>query len=138
MTCWAWSRVLLGLQYETLRSTLKGRLWPLRQSELISRSCQYSFLNLLSSELSVRVVSLEDTSKISLLGGHTRGVRRVTWHPSGTFVVCSPPNRTFHSSYAPQTTSGGDGSVTVWDVSEDEPKLVEVVRGLIPAVNDSE
>lgn len=41
-----------------------------------------------NSELTVKVVDLDDTLKIKILKGHTRGVRKVTWHPSGSLLVC--------------------------------------------------
>jgi hypothetical protein len=37
-----------------------------------------------------------------------------------------------------QTTSGAEGNVVIWDVSEEEPKQVETIRGIIPAVHDVE
>ena len=37
-----------------------------------------------------------------------------------------------------QTASGADGTITVWDVSEREPKLERVIDGIIPAVVDTE
>lgn len=37
-----------------------------------------------------------------------------------------------------QTTSSADGTVVVWDVSEDEPKEVQAIKGIIPSVNDTE
>jgi chromosome transmission fidelity protein 4 len=40
------------------------------------------------SELTVRVIDLEDTLKIKILKGHSRSVRKVTWHPSGSLLVC--------------------------------------------------
>lgn len=39
------------------------------------------------SETAVKLIDLEDTSKVKHLEGHTAGVRWATWHPSGTLVV---------------------------------------------------
>ncbi|KZT29190.1 hypothetical protein NEOLEDRAFT_1057404 [Neolentinus lepideus HHB14362 ss-1] len=75
-----------------------------------------------SEELDVKLIDLEDPLKITLLSGHTKCVRKVTWHPSGSLL----------------TTSGADGKIIVWDVSEDEPKQEKVIEGVIPAVSDSE
>ncbi|TFK53583.1 WD40 repeat-like protein, partial [Heliocybe sulcata] len=75
-----------------------------------------------SEELDVKLIDLEDPLKISLLSGHIKCVRRITWHPSGSLL----------------TTSGADGKVIVWDVSEDEPKQEKIIEGVIPAVSDPE
>lgn len=37
-----------------------------------------------------------------------------------------------------QTTSGADGTITAWDVSEREPKVEKLIDGIIPAVADTE
>ena len=42
----------------------------------------------MASEFSVKIVDLEDIMKVSVLRGHEGGVRRVTWHPSASLVVC--------------------------------------------------
>ena len=39
------------------------------------------------SELFVRVVDMEDTSKSTRLEGYKSGVRTATWHPSGSLLV---------------------------------------------------
>lgn len=70
----------------------------------------------------MKLVDIEDNSKIILLNGHSRGVRKATWHPSGSLL----------------TTSGSDGTIIVWDVSEDTPKQEKVIEGVIPAVLDTE
>jgi chromosome transmission fidelity protein 4 len=65
---------------------------------------------------------MEDNTKINLLNGHMRGVRKATWHPSGSLL----------------TTSGSDGKIIVWDVSEDQPKQEKIIEGVIPLVADNE
>ena len=42
---------------------------------------------LVLSETVVKVIDLDDTTKVKILDGHTRGVRGVSWHPSGSIVV---------------------------------------------------
>lgn len=42
------------------------------------------------SETVVKVIDLDDTTKIKLLEGHKKGVRGVSWHPSGSIVVRRP------------------------------------------------
>ncbi|KDQ57598.1 hypothetical protein JAAARDRAFT_193900 [Jaapia argillacea MUCL 33604] len=73
-----------------------------------------------SEESFVKIIDLEDTSKITLLQGHKRCIRRVTWHPSGSLL----------------TTSGAEGDIIVWNVSEQEPKQEKVIEGVIPTVID--
>ena len=41
----------------------------------------------LFSEISVKLINLEDTTQIQLLDGHKRSIRSATWHPSGTLLV---------------------------------------------------
>ncbi|KIP10903.1 hypothetical protein PHLGIDRAFT_492619 [Phlebiopsis gigantea 11061_1 CR5-6] len=81
-----------------------------------------SRLAVTSDETTVKIVELQDTAKVTLLKGHTKAVRRVTWHPSGSLL----------------TTCGADGKVIVWDVSEEEPKQITTIDGIIPAISDPE
>ncbi|KAF4598005.1 hypothetical protein EYR38_006399 [Pleurotus pulmonarius] len=74
-----------------------------------------------SDELSVKLVNMEDIMQVTLLEGHTRGVRSVTWHPSGELL----------------TTCGADGKIIAWDVTEPTAKMVKTVEGIIPTVIDS-
>ena len=40
-----------------------------------------------SSDLDVRIIDLDDTTKVQTLTGHKNGVRKATWHPSSSFLV---------------------------------------------------
>ncbi|KAG8994102.1 hypothetical protein FRB90_000530 [Tulasnella sp. 427] len=74
-----------------------------------------------SDQLEAKVVDMHDTLKISLLVGHTRGLRAATWHPSGSFL----------------TTSGQEGKIIVWDCTDGgSPKLLHEIDGLIPACSN--
>ncbi|KAJ3551325.1 hypothetical protein NM688_g4769 [Phlebia brevispora] len=75
-----------------------------------------------SEEPIIKVVDLQNTSNVSLLKGHTKAVRRVTWHPSGSLL----------------TSCGADGKIIVWDLSGKEPTQVQTIDGVIPAVADTE
>ncbi|KAH7914143.1 hypothetical protein BJ138DRAFT_479545 [Hygrophoropsis aurantiaca] len=75
-----------------------------------------------SDELSVKIVDLEEITKVTIVGAHKKGVRKVTWHPSGSLL----------------TTSSSDGLITVWDVSEDEAKMEKTIEGVIPIVADTQ
>lgn len=41
------------------------------------------------SETAIKIIDLEDTTKMMLLKGHSKAVRRVSWHPSGALLVSS-------------------------------------------------
>ncbi|KAH9946996.1 hypothetical protein B0H21DRAFT_741281 [Amylocystis lapponica] len=75
-----------------------------------------------SDETSVKLIDIQDTTKIVVLKGHSKAVRKVTWHPSGSLL----------------TTCGADGKIVVWDVSDSEPKEEKVIEGMIPAVANTE
>jgi hypothetical protein len=51
-----------------------------------------------------------------------------------SYVTLSQIIYTF--SLEAKAISGADGTVTIWDVSNEAPKLAEIVRGLIPAAYD--
>lgn len=91
------------------------------------------------SELSVKVVDMEDIIRVCVLDGHTRGVRKATWHPSAPLVVRVlniHGFRTLNLSW--QTTCGADGRIIAWDVSEDKPKIEKILEGVIPEVTQPE
>ncbi|EIW83036.1 WD40 repeat-like protein [Coniophora puteana RWD-64-598 SS2] len=75
-----------------------------------------------SDELMVKISDLDNISNVQIVDGFKRGVRKVTWDPSGSLL----------------TVSCGDGTIAVWDVSEEQPTRLEVIDGIIPAVTDSE
>ncbi|KAG6861470.1 hypothetical protein C0995_016249 [Termitomyces sp. Mi166 len=74
-----------------------------------------------SENFDVRVVDLEDIKIIKQLKGHVGSVRKVTWHPSSPLL----------------TTSGADGKIIVWNLSNEEPQIETTIEGLIPAVGDA-
>ncbi|KAI9509164.1 hypothetical protein F5148DRAFT_1275403 [Russula earlei] len=75
-----------------------------------------------SDEAAIKVIDLEDTVNISILHGHNDVVRKVTWEPSGAFL----------------TSCCADGNIIVWGVSENEPKQVKLIEGIIPSVKDKD
>lgn len=52
--------------------------------------------NTTHSEPIVKIINLEDTTDIKALNGHSRGVRRATWHPSGSILVSIPTSHASH------------------------------------------
>lgn len=89
------------------------------------------------SELEVKIIALNEITNIKKLEGHRRGVRRATWHPSGTILVrvtYCPISHIFIPTTL-QTTCGSDGDIIVWDVSlGEEPKRLETIEGIISSV----
>ncbi|OSD04053.1 hypothetical protein PYCCODRAFT_1408512 [Trametes coccinea BRFM310] len=75
-----------------------------------------------SDEPKVKIVDLEDITQMMVLEGHTKAVRKATWHPSGSLL----------------TTCGADGKVIIWDVSNSELKQEKVIDGLLPVISDTE
>ncbi|KAH9942276.1 uncharacterized protein BXZ73DRAFT_87916 [Epithele typhae] len=75
-----------------------------------------------SDEPNIKLVDLDDITKVVILEGHTKAVRRATWHPSGALL----------------TTTGADGKIIVWDVSGNDAKEEKVIEGLAPSVSDTE
>ncbi|KAF9653225.1 WD40 repeat-like protein, partial [Thelephora ganbajun] len=75
-----------------------------------------------SDDKAVKVIDLKDTKGIVLLEGHSRGVRRAAWHPSGILLA----------------TCGCDGKIIIWDVLGTEPKLEKILEGIIPTVINTE
>lgn len=68
-----------------------------------------------SSELAVKIVSIEDMTQVKYLRDQTKGVKHVTFDPSGRYV----------------TTSCSDGIIYVYSYMETEPSLVQKIDGVI-------
>ncbi|KAI0066266.1 WD40 repeat-like protein [Artomyces pyxidatus] len=75
-----------------------------------------------SDELEVKIIDAEEIEVLAMLHGHKDCVRRVSWDPSGSFL----------------TTSGADGTIIVWDMTQQDPRQVKVLDGIIPAVKDKD
>ncbi|KAL1759502.1 hypothetical protein FB107DRAFT_271069 [Schizophyllum commune] len=74
-----------------------------------------------SDETFVKIIDLEDITEVQTLeGGHTRGVRGVSWDPSGTLV----------------TTTGADGKIVIWEVNQAPFIRHTLERVVIPIPND--
>lgn len=71
-----------------------------------------------SDELIVRVVNAADPRNITLLTGHTRGVRAASWSPALSLLL----------------TCGADGDIRAWDMSDNEPQCVKVISNQLPAL----
>lgn len=88
-----------GLSPQTLEETQSDRLLLIRtRRESRSRLSKLPHVSPTSahpqshnSDKPVKVIDLQDTKKIVLLEGHSRGVRRAAWHPSGTLLVRLDP-----------------------------------------------
>lgn len=73
-----------------------------------------------SDEPIVKIIDLEDTTKVIVLKTHTKAVRKATWHPSGSLLA----------------TCGADGKIIIWDITESEAKEEKILEGIIPAVSN--
>jgi len=69
-----------------------------------------------NSEVTVKVVHTEDALNILHLDDHPKPVKHVTFDPSGTFLALSCT----------------DGVIYIYSFSNEEPKLVRKVEGVIP------
>ncbi|KAI0036851.1 hypothetical protein K488DRAFT_75644 [Vararia minispora EC-137] len=74
-----------------------------------------------SDELTAKIIDLSETTKVWLLDGYKECVRKVTWDPSGSLLA----------------TSTADGKVVIWDVTQEDPRQVKTIEGVIDAVKDS-
>ena len=61
---------------------------------------------------------MEDPRQITLLTGHTRGVRAASWSPILPLLV----------------SCGSDGDIRVWDMSSSEGSCVKVISNQLPAL----
>ncbi|KAF9010688.1 hypothetical protein BDQ17DRAFT_1234391 [Cyathus striatus] len=75
-----------------------------------------------SDELVVKLINMEDITDVHRLEGYKRGVRRVTWHPSGALL----------------STCDSDGKITMWDITGEQPRIEKVIEGVIPTITDQE
>ncbi|PVF93312.1 hypothetical protein CPB86DRAFT_768026 [Serendipita vermifera] len=69
-----------------------------------------------SDDLEVKIISINDITKVRTLTGHKNGVRKATWHPSSSYL----------------STSGQDGRIIVWDLTNDTPVIAKTIEGMIP------
>ncbi|KAL4078553.1 hypothetical protein V8B97DRAFT_1865745 [Scleroderma yunnanense] len=70
----------------------------------------------------VKIIDINEITNVISLSGHNKCVRKVTWHPSGNMLA----------------TSGADGSIIIWDISDAEPRIEQTLQGIIPTVSDTE
>lgn len=71
-----------------------------------------------SDELLIRVVSATDPRNITLLTGHSRGVRGCSWSP--TIPVLA--------------SCGSDGDLRIWDMSGSESSCIKVISNQMPGL----
>lgn len=71
-----------------------------------------------SDELIIRVANVDDPRQITLLTGHSRGVRGASWSPILPLLV----------------SCGSDGDVRVWDLSSAEGNCIKVISNQLPAL----
>jgi chromosome transmission fidelity protein 4 len=111
----------------------------------VSRILTLNLLSLLpqhlNSEATIKVIDIEDTVNMSVLHGHNDVVRKVTWEPSGSFLVRLPAlvvPRMLTTEMSLQTSCCADGKVIVWDLTQQEPRQAKLIDGIIPAIKDKE
>ena len=71
-----------------------------------------------SDELLIRVVSATDPRNITLLTGHSRGVRGCSWSPKLPLLA----------------SCGSDGDLRIWDMSGSESSCIKVISNQAPAL----
>jgi chromosome transmission fidelity protein 4 len=76
-----------------------------------------------SSELTVKLVDVNDPSRVRYLRDQVKPVKHLSFHPSGLYIALS----------------ASDGALYVYSLSKEEPELLKKVDGLIRALEtDSE
>ncbi|KAF7971209.1 hypothetical protein HWV62_21604 [Athelia sp. TMB] len=104
---------------KAMTGSLTQATLPIRSLAVDPTGCRVAVA---SDEFPVKIVDIEDNSKITILDGHTNGVRTVTWHTSGTLL----------------STTGSDGKIIIWDVSQDPAVQEKVIQGVIPVALDTD
>ncbi|KNZ76661.1 Minichromosome loss protein 1 [Termitomyces sp. J132] len=109
-------------QYFKHKSELTGHVWDANGVAIRSLAVdsEGKRVGIASENFDVRVVYLEDIKIVKQLKGHIGSVRKVTWHPNTPLL----------------TTSGADGKIIVWNLSNEEPQIETTIDGLIPAIAD--
>lgn len=108
-----------GTSPTNLMHIVRREALPVRGIALESKSSRGTRdprIAICSDELIVRVINAVDTRSISLLTGHTRGVRAASWSPAVSLLL----------------TCSSDGDIRAWDMSA-EPTCVRVFEGLLPS-----
>ncbi|KAF5390153.1 hypothetical protein D9757_002927 [Collybiopsis confluens] len=65
-----------------------------------------------------KIINMENTLEVMLLNGHKHNVRRASWHPKSPILA----------------TCASDGTVIVWNLSKEEPVIIQTLDSLIPSV----
>ncbi|KAK2755718.1 hypothetical protein FQN54_005868 [Arachnomyces sp. PD_36] len=68
-----------------------------------------------SDELTVKIVNVQDMTRVRYLRDQAKGVKHVTFDPSGNFIA----------------VSCSDGILNIYSVIDEEPKLVKKIDGII-------
>ncbi|WWC86877.1 uncharacterized protein L201_001756 [Kwoniella dendrophila CBS 6074] len=68
-----------------------------------------------SDDLLVKIVNVNDTTKVSLLSDNNKSVRSATWDPSGKYL----------------TTASCDGKLKVYDTTGSAPICLKIMEGVI-------
>ncbi|OCF45863.1 chromosome transmission fidelity protein 4 [Kwoniella heveanensis CBS 569] len=68
-----------------------------------------------SDDLLVKIVNVQDTTRVSLLSDNNKSVRSATWDPSGKYL----------------TTASCDGKLKIYDTSGSTPICLKIMEGII-------
>lgn len=96
---------------------VRREVLPVR-SVALERASESPRAAICSDELLIRVANVEDPRQITLLTGHSRGVRAASWSPILPFLV----------------SCGSDGDIRVWDMSSTEGVCLKIISNQLPAL----
>jgi chromosome transmission fidelity protein 4 len=84
------------------------------------------------SDLLVKIVDLNDRTKVQSLSDNPKSVRSAAWDPSGQYLVsCLEKPVRESMQLTRQVTAGCDGKVKIYDMTGTAPLHLKIMDGII-------